>query len=53
MNTRLEMAYTRYEQACRDPYIDPGGALRECRRQHRHDGPHASDHPYLEWITHE
>jgi hypothetical protein len=48
-DTRLEMIYTPYQQACRDPHITTDGDLRECRRQHKHDGPHASDHPYTEW----
>lgn len=38
----LEMAYTTWEQSCKDPVIDPYGDLRECRRDKRHVGPHAS-----------
>jgi hypothetical protein len=43
------MIYTPYQHSCRDPHITTDGDLRECRRQHRHDGPHASDYPYTEW----
>lgn len=40
----LEMAYTPYQQACKDPQVGPDGDLRECRRQAGHVGPHASGH---------
>lgn len=40
----LEMAYTSWEQSCKDPVVGPTGDLRECRRQHGHAGPHASGH---------
>lgn len=36
----LEMAYTSWEQSCKDPTPE----LRECRRPHGHEGPHASGH---------
>ena len=39
----LEMAYTPYHDACKDPALDPtNNDLRECRRQKGHKGPHAS-----------
>lgn len=40
----LEMAYTPYSAACKDPIVDTTGDLRECRRQNQHAGPHASGH---------
>lgn len=41
----LEMAYTPYSAACKDPAVAPGtNDLRECRRQKGHKGPHASGH---------
>lgn len=51
MSARLEMIYTRYSEACKDPHVDPDGTLRECRRTGYHEGPHASDYPYQEWGT--
>lgn len=46
---RQEMTWTRIEVACIDPTLDAGGTMRACRRLYGHDGPHASDFPYIEW----
>jgi hypothetical protein len=38
------MAYTTWDQSCKDPHLTPGGDLRECRRPNHHPGAHASGH---------
>lgn len=38
----LEIDYTPYGAACKDPYISPLGELVLCRRQIRHVGEHAT-----------
>lgn len=41
----IEMAYTRWDDSCKDPHLVPtadGTDFRECRRAKGHDGPHAS-----------
>lgn len=50
-DTRLEIAYTRWDESCKYPHLDGDWVIRECRRTHGHIGPHASDMPYLEWET--
>lgn len=44
-----EMIYTPLAQACKAMAMDADGLLRLCRRQYKHEGNCASDHPYLEW----
>lgn len=39
-----EMAYTSYDEACKDPTVVLADDLRECRRPKHHPGPHASGH---------
>lgn len=52
---QTEMAYTTYDESCRDPYLTNGAdfpaELRECRRPKRHNGNHASGfgRGYVEW----
>jgi hypothetical protein len=38
----LVMAYTTYDQSCRDPHITAQGELRECRLPTHHADDHAS-----------
>lgn len=52
---QTEMAYTTYDESCRDPYLTDGAdfpaELRECRRPKRHQGNHASGfgRHFVEW----
>lgn len=53
---QTEIAYTTYDESCRDPYLTNGAdfpaELRECRRPAGHTkGPHASGfgRGYVEW----
>jgi hypothetical protein len=39
-----EMAYTTWDESCKDPTVIPNGDFRECRRPKNHKGPHASGH---------
>lgn len=49
--TELEMTYTSFHDACRDPFLEEDNLLRQCRRFRGHVGLHASGFPFREWAN--